>query len=77
MLLKFFDTQESVRNFRKKGAKHSVKERALISRLIHFTKLSKKEIWLTDDEILKSFLKQYKESDFWNRTSSIYPEFLL
>ena len=77
MLLKFFDTQESVKNFRKKGAKHSVKERALISRLIHFTKLSKKEIWLTDDEILKSFLKQYKESDFWNRTSSIYPEFLL
>ena len=77
MLLKFFDTQESVKTFRKKGAKHSVKERALISRLIHFTKLSKKEIWLTDDEILKSFLKQYKESDFWNRTSNIYPEFLL
>lgn len=76
-LLKFFDTQESVKTFRKKGAKHSVKERALISRLIHFTKLSKKEIWLTDDEILKSFLKQYKESDFWNRTSNIYPEFLL
>lgn len=77
MLLKFFDTQETVKAFRKKGAKHSIKERALISRLIHFTKLSKKEIWLTDDEILKSFLKQYKESDFWNRTSSIYPEFLL
>ena len=77
MLLKFFDTQESVRNFRKKGAKHSVKERALISRLIHFTKLSKKEIWLTDDEILKSFLKQYKEADFRNRTSNIDPEFLL
>ena len=23
------------------------------------------------------FLKQYKEADFWNRTSNIYPEFLL
>lgn len=76
MFLKFFDTQESVKIFRKKGAKHSIKERVLISRLIYFTKLSKKEFWLTDDEILKSFLKQYKESDFWNRTSNIYPEFL-
>ena len=77
MFFKWFNSQESIRSKRKKGAKHSIKERVLISRLIYFTKLSKKDVWLTDDEILKSFLKQYKESDFWNRTSSIYPEFLL
>lgn len=77
MFLKWFDSQKSIYSRRKKGARHSIKERALISRLIYFTRLSKHESWLTDDEYLKSFLKQYKESDFWNRTSSIYPEFLL
>lgn len=77
MFLKWFNSQESVYSKRRKGAKHSTKERILISRLIYFTRISTEKIWLTDDEILKSFLKQYKESDFWNRTSSIYPEFLL
>lgn len=77
MFLKWFNSQESVYSKRRKGAKHSAKERILISRLIYFTRISTEEIWLTDDEILKSFLKQYKEADFWNRTSNIYPEFLL
>lgn len=77
MLLKFFDSQECVRNKRRKGAKHSVKERILISRLICFTRISPNKSFLIDDELLKSYLKQYKESDFWNRTSSIYPEYLL
>ena len=77
MFLKWFNSQERVYSKRRKGAKHSAKERILISRLIYFTHISTEEIWLTDDEILKSFLKQYKEADFWNRTSNIYPEFLL
>lgn len=77
MFFKWFDFQESVYSKRKKGAKHSIKERILISRLIYFTRISIEKVWLTDNEILKSFLKQYKESDFWNRTSSVYPEFLL
>ena len=77
MFLKWFNSQKSVYTKRRKGAKHSIKERILISRLIYFTRLSTEEVWLTDDEILKSFLKQYKESDFWNRTSNIYPEFYL
>lgn len=77
MFLKWFDSQECVYSKRKKGANHSTKERILISRLIYFTRISKTKNWLIDDEYLKLFLRQYKESDFWNRTSSIYPEFLL
>lgn len=77
MFLKWFNAQENVRSKRKKGAKHSIKERQLVSILIYFTELSSHESWMVDDEYLKSFLKQYKESDFWNRTSSIYPEHLL
>ena len=77
MLLRWFNSQKNVYLKRRKGAKHSIKERRLISHLIYFTRLSTNKNFLTDDDLLKSYLKQYNPSDFYNITSSIYPEFLL
>ena len=76
MFLVFFDTQEQVRNLRKKGANHSIKERDLICQLIYFTRLSTKECWLMEEnETLKPFLKQYKDYKYPHNVSNIYPEF--
>ena len=43
MLLAFFNTQPQIRDKRKKNAKQSRKEMELVSRLVYFTKLSKKQ----------------------------------
>lgn len=53
MVLRFFDKQPQIRNLRRKGAKHSLKEMELASRLIHLTRLSNNEAWL---EIENDFL---------------------
>lgn len=78
ILLNFFDTQEQVRNKRKKGANHSLKEMELVSLLVYFSRLSYNECW-TDivNETLKAFLKQYKDYKYPNNISSIYPEFVV
>lgn len=76
ILLDFFDTQEQIRSKRKKGAKHSHKEMDLVSQLIYFSGLSINKCWTeTENETLKSFLRQYKDYKYPNNVSNIYPEF--
>ena len=76
ILLDFFNTQEHIKNKRKKGAKHSLKEIELVSSLVYFTGLSKNESWLFPKEKnLVNTLKQYKNYEYPNNVSSIYPEF--
>lgn len=76
ILLNFFDTQEQVRNKRKEGANHSLKEMELVSLLVYFSRLSDNKSW-TDivNETLKGFLRQYKDYKYPNNVSSIYPGF--
>ena len=78
MILHFFDIQPQIRNLRKKGAKHSLKEMELASRLVHFTKLSTNKAWLEiENDFLKGYLKQYKNLDFPYRYSSVYDPYLI
>ena len=76
ILLDFFNTQDHIRSKRKKGAKHSLKEMDLVSQLVYFSNLSKAKSWIEpESETLKAFLKQYKDYQYPNNVSSIYPEF--
>ena len=76
ILLDFFNTQEHIRSKRKKGAKHSLKEMDLVSQLVYFSNLSYNDCWTDiENETLKAFLKQYKDYQYPNNVSSIYPEF--
>ena len=76
ILLDFFNTQDHIRNKRKKGAKHSLKEMDLVSQLVYFSNLSTNKSWTEpENETLKAFLKQYKDYKYVNNVSSIYPEF--
>lgn len=76
ILLDFFNTQDQIKSKRKKGAKHSLKEMDLVSQLIYFSNLSKAKSWIEpESETLKAFLKQYKNYEYPNNVSSIYPEF--
>ena len=78
ILLDFFDTQDQIRNKRKKGAKHSLKEMDLVSQLVYFSNLSTNKSWTEpENETLKAFLKQYKDYKYVNNVSSIYPEFTI
>ena len=76
ILLDFFDTQECVKNKRKAGARYSLKEMDIVSQLIYLSRLSTNKRW-TDIEfkMLKDYLKHYKDYDYPNNISSIYPEF--
>ena len=76
ILLDFFNTQDQIRNKRKKGAKHSLKEMDLVSQLVYFSNLSTNKSWTEpENETLKAFLRQYKDYKYVNNVSSIYPEF--
>ena len=76
ILLDFFNTQDHIRSKRKKGAKHSLKEMDLVSQLVYFSNLSYNDCWTDiENETLKAFLKQYKDYQYPNNISSIYPEF--
>lgn len=78
ILLRFFSTQPQIRAKRKKGANHSIKETDLVCQLIHFTKISPNKCWLVlENETLKAYLKQYRNYEYPNNVSSIYPEFSL
>lgn len=78
ILLCFFNTQPQIREKRKKGANHSIKETDLVCQFIHFTKISKKECWtVLENETLKAYLKQYKNYKYSNNISTVYPEFSL
>ena len=76
MFLKLFDRQKSIIDKRKKGAKHSVKELELVSRLVYFTKLStNKKLLDIESQTLKAYLKQYKTLNLSLRRSNIYTSF--
>ncbi len=76
ILLRFFNTQPQVREKRKKGANHSIKETDLVCQLIYFTRISQNKCWLVlENETLKAYLKQYRNYEYPNNVSSIYPEF--
>lgn len=76
ILLRFFNTQQQIREKRKKGAKHSMKEMALVSLLIYFTGLSiNPKLLDIENDTLKGYLKQYQDYKYPNNVSSIYPEF--
>lgn len=76
ILLSFFNIQPQVRAKRKKGANHSIKETDLVCQLIYFTKISQNKCWtVLENETLKSYLKQYRNYEYPNNVSSIYPEF--
>ena len=76
IILDFFDTQDHVKAKRRKGASHSLKEIDLVSRLIYFSNLSKSKSWtVAESETLKAFLRQYKNYQYPNNISSVYPEF--
>lgn len=76
IILDFFDTQNHIKAKRRKGANHSLKEIDLVSRLIYFSNLSKSKSWtVAESETLKAFLRQYKNYQYPNNISSVYPEF--
>ena len=76
IILDFFDTQNHIKTKRRKGANHSLKEIDLVSRLIYFSNLSKSKSWtVAESETLKAFLRQYKNYQYPNNISSVYPEF--
>ena len=76
IILSFLDSQEQIKNKRKKGANYSIKEMDLVSQLVYFSNLSTNNSWTDiENETLKGFLKQYKDYEYPNNVSSIYPEF--
>ena len=76
ILLDFFNTQEHIKSKRKKGANHSLKEMEIVSRLVYFAELSYNKSWMDiENETLKGFLNRYKDYEYPNNVSSVYPEF--
>ena len=78
ILLSFFNTQEHIKLKRTKGANFSAKEMDLVGQLVYFSDLSRNESWTEiENETLKAFLKQYKDYQYPNNISSVYPEFVV
>lgn len=78
ILLSFFNTQDHIQQKRKKGANFSAKEMDLVGKLVYFSGLSTNESWIdVENETLKAFLKQYKDYQYPNNISSVYPEFVV
>ena len=64
MILYFFETNPEFNNHRApKGSGMNFSKLVLISNLIYFTKLSKTEGYLGDDDTLKKLIKQYKNKE--------------
>lgn len=78
ILLSFFDTQDHIKQKRKKGANFSTKEMDLVGKLVYFSGLATNKSWIdVENETLKAFLKQYKDYQYPNNISSVYPEFVV
>ena len=76
MLLNFFDAQSQICSQRKDGTKHTKTEMELVSKLVFLMGLSTNKNWNDIEcEYLKAFLKQYKDYEYPNNVSSVYPEF--
>ena len=63
MIITALNYQEQVKEKRKKGANMSDKEKMLVSHLLYFTGIVSNESVITDNDYLKSLLKQYKDKD--------------
>lgn len=64
MILYFFETNPEFNNQRApKGSGMNFSKLLLISNLIYFTKLSKTDGYLGDDDTLKKLIKQYKNKE--------------
>lgn len=61
MFLDFFDMHPEFKGRQKKGATVSLSKNLLISNLIYFTRLSKNKKLCSDDNLLKTYLKRYKD----------------
>ncbi len=61
MFITFFDDNPQFKGRQKKGSTVSLNKLLLISRLVYFTRLSKKNSFIESEETLKGFLKQYKD----------------
>lgn len=64
-----YNKQFNVRQ--KKGSTISLSKTLLISRLIYFTKLSKHNKFSEDEDVLKGYIKQYKDKRI-DTANSIY-----
>lgn len=74
MLNNFFSLSPYNKQFnvrQKKGSIISLSKTLLISRLIYFTKLSKHSKFSNDEDVLKGYIKQYKNKRI-NTVNSIY-----
>ncbi len=60
LVLYFFERNPQFTNKARKGSGATFNKRILISNLIYYTRLSRNDKFLNDDETLKGFLKQYK-----------------
>ena len=61
MFITFFDKNPQFKGIKKKGKNGLLNKQLLISKLVYITKLSRSKSFLTSDETLKGFLKQYKD----------------
>lgn len=78
MFLRFLSIQPQIRAKRKAGAKHSLKEMELVSRLVYFTGNSTNESYFCPEEkYLKVILRNYKGYKYPNNISNVYPEFYI
>lgn len=70
-----YNKQFNVRQ--KKGSTISLSKTLLISRLIYFTKLSKHSKFSDDEDVLKGYIKQYKDKELILRTAYISNKLLI
>ncbi|MEL5893501.1 hypothetical protein AAE250_08360 [Bacteroides sp. GD17] len=63
-ILQFFNMQPHIVLNRRSGAASSEKELLFISKLVHFIGFSKHESLLTSTELIRSYMKQYKNYKF-------------
>jgi hypothetical protein len=56
----FFKVNPQFKGSNKRNSSTSLNKKLLISRLLYFTKLTKNEDYLSDEDIVKALLKQYK-----------------
>ena len=71
MFLSFFDLNPSLKTKSKRGSTVSYNKMLLISRLIYIIGLSRNENFMTSDDTLKGYLKQYKDYQL-NMMNSVY-----
>lgn len=69
LFLSFLDL---IPNKRSKDSIVSFSKLLLISRLVHFSRLATTKNYLESDEIIKAYLKQYKDYEIKNKVNNMY-----